>query len=218
MMRRAMHLIAALLCAATIGSAHAGTQSVDGEACIVPGPEYVHLGVQGVDRFAWWWCATRFNRYYSIAIYPQTNVFEAVPDFSAAAKAASEIGFLWRQPTVAPGQPQNAELEAGALAMVTADTVRPPMPRWIVAKNGSSTTRPGYVIADGVRSKTAAAQRVAVGASCSCTERSQRAVEGSAVYCVVPQSSAATPPGLGALCTRVADDYVPPTLQPTGTQ
>jgi len=213
-----MHLIAALLCAATIGSAHAGTQSVDGEACIVPGPEYVHLGVQGVDRFAWWWCATRFNRYYSIAIYPQTNVFEAVPDFSAAAKAASEIGFLWRQPTVAPGQPQNAELEAGALAMVTADTVRPPMPRWIVARNGSSTTRPGYVIADGKRAATASATRVAVGAACSCAERSQRAIEGAAVYCVVPQSSAAAPPGLGALCTRVADDYVPPTLQPTGTQ
>ena len=192
--------LAALLCAFAIGDSRAGTMSVDGEPCVVPDASYVHVGTLGPDRYMWLWCATRFNTYWTMILDPLARAADVVIDMSPEARAASPAGFLVTGPvpTIDWGETATATLERAATDAAAADTHRPPMPPWKVQSNGTSATRPGYVISDGKRSSTAAAERVPVGVACACAEKPARAVEGKSVYCGVPGTKT---PNLGALCT-----------------
>lgn len=194
------HILAALLCALTLGSARAGTQMVDGEPCVVPDPSYVHVGVHDVDRYVWWWCATRFDRYWTIHLDPLARAGDVVIDMSPQARAAGSAGFVISGPVprVELGDPATVDLERAARAAKDADTRRPAIPAWRVQTNGKSATRPGYVISDGKRSSAAATERVPVGVACGCREKADRTVEGKSVYCVVPGLKTTD---LGALCT-----------------
>lgn len=209
--------IAALLCAFMIGNSHA-TMTVDGEQCVIPDASYVHAGVvNDTDRFFWMWCVTKFNRYWS-AIFDPTD---RVRDFKyevGDAKRQQDITFRVIEPKIGWGEPATAALEAAATNAAANDTHRPPIPPWRVQTNGTSKTRPGYVISDGKRSTTAAAERVPVGVTCECREPSGRAIEGKSTYCIVPGVQT---PMLGALCTPGAATATipeppkpPPVVQP----
>lgn len=191
-------VIAAILCAFMFGSASAGTQMVDGEPCALPGPQYVHPGASGVDRFVWWWCTTRFDRYWSRSIDAADQAGALTVDMSREAQAASSVGFLMVVPTIEWGDQRYTALDASIKSLVWFDGHPPPIPAWKVQSNGKAKDRPGYVLSEGKRSVTAAAERVPVGVACGCREKAGRAIEGKSVYCVVPGTKT---PLLGALCT-----------------
>ena len=69
-------------------------------------------------------------------------------------------------------------MPASARAQLLA--TRPPAPV-IVAKNGTSTTRPTYIVTGGKRAAAAATARATVGARAACGV--VMVVEGSSVYC-----------------------------------
>lgn len=219
------YAIVALLCAFMIGDSRAGSMMIDGEQCVVPDASYVHVGVMNDrDRFFWVWCVTRFQRYWTMSLDPVDRTRDYTFEVGDA-KAQEKSTFIARTPVINWGEPATAALEAAARNMAANDTHRPPVPQWRVQKNGTSLTRPGYVISDGKRSTTAAAERVPVGVACECREAPARAVEGKSVYCLVP--GAATPL-LGALCTPgeptaspapapPAPPVTPPVLTPPGT-
>lgn len=213
-------IFATLLCAFAIGDSRAGTLTVDGEPCVVPNPTYVHIGTLGSDRFMWFWCATRYNRYWTMSLDPLARAGDVVIDMSPEARAAGGAGFIVTGPVppIGWGEPATADLERAATNAAAADTHRPPIPPWKVQSNGTSKTRPGYVITDGKRSSTAAAERVPVGVACDCREKPSRAIEGKSTYCVVPGVKT---PLLGALCTPGAATATipeppkpPPVVQP----
>lgn len=191
------YAIAALLCAFMIGDSRA-VMTVDGEQCVIPDASYVHVGVMNDrDRFYWMWCVTRFNRYWSAIFDP----LDRTRDFTFAvgdAKQQQEFAFRISSPVIEWGEPATAALEAAATNAAANDTHRPPIPPWKVQTNGTSKTRPGYVISDGKRSITAASERVPVGVACDCRGSAGRAIEGKSVYCLVPGTQT---PLLGALCT-----------------
>jgi hypothetical protein len=191
-------ILAALLCAFMFGSASAGTQTVDGEPCVLPGPQYVHSGASGVDRFTYWWCATRFNRYWSRSLDAADQASALIVDMSREAQAASSVGFLLVMPSIAWDDPRYTALDASITSLVWFDSNPPPIPPWRVQTSGKAKDRPGYIISEGKRSTTAASERVPVGVACGCREKAGRALEGKSVYCVVP---GAKTPLLGALCT-----------------
>jgi hypothetical protein len=61
-------------------------------------------------------------------------------------------------------------------------TVLPPPPDiWVVAPNGTSTTRPSFAIVNGARSFSSKTT-IAVGSICDCT---QKRIEGSLTFCNV---------------------------------
>lgn len=208
--------IAALLCASMIGNSHA-TMTVDGEQCVVPDASYVHVGVMNDrDRFFWVWCVTRFQRYWTMSLDPVDRTRDYTFEVGDA-KAQEKSTFIARTPVIDWGEPATAALEAAARNMAANDTHRPPVPQWRVQTNGTSKTRPGYVISDGKRSTTAAAERVPVGVACGCGETPGRAIEGKSVYCLVPDVKT---PLLGALCTPGEPTAVipePPVVPPVVT-
>ena len=97
--------------------------------------------------------------------------------------------------------PALAGLRAAAEAHAAAH--RPPVPRWVVAKNGTTTTRPVYLRnADGTRATTAlAGVRATVGAPCSCADPARRVGDGTgSTYC----DPRAVTPVVVTLCARAA--------------
>lgn len=189
--------LAALLCAFVIGDSRAQVM-VDSEPCTVSDQQYIHPGVSGSDRFVWWWCTTRFNRYWTRSLDPLFPPTPLTIDMSKEAQAASPAGFLLRGPRIAWDDPEYAGVDRAIEGLVAADINPPPVPAWRVQTNGKSATRPGYTISEGKRSSTAAAERVPVGVACGCRESAGRAIEGKSVYCLVPGTQT---PLLGALCT-----------------
>lgn len=190
-------VFAALLCAFAIGDSRAQALMIEGEQCVIPDASYVHVGVQGVDRYWWMWCATRFNTFWTMSLDPLARAADGTIEVGDA-KWQEQRSFNVRTPLIHFGEPATAELERAARAAAAADTHRPPVPAWRVQANGKSATRPGYVISEGRRSSSAAAERVTVGVACECRAKEGRAVEGKSVYCVVPGTQT---PLLGALCT-----------------
>lgn len=193
-------VLAALLCAFAIGDSRAEPLMVDGEQCVIPDASYIHVGIMNdTDRFFWLWCVTRFNRYWTMSLDPmdRTRDFTFVVG-DAKAQTQGNGPFAVLPPLIGWGEPATAMLEAAATNAAANDTHRPPIPQWRVQTNGTSKTRPGYVITDGKRSTTAASERVPVGVPCECREPASRAIEGKSTYCVVPGVKT---PLLGALCT-----------------
>lgn len=189
--------LVALLCALTLGTSRAEPMKVDGEQCVIPDASYIHAGVMNDrDRFFWVWCVTRFDRYWSMSLDPVDRTRDVT--FSVGGISPFDAAFTAHWPVIEWGDPATAELERAATDAAANDTHRPPIPQWRVQTNGKSKTRPGYVIREGKRSSTAAAERVTVGVACGCRESAGRAVEGKSVYCVVPGTAT---PLLGALCT-----------------
>lgn len=189
--------LAALLCAFSINS-HAQPMMVDGEQCVIPDASYIHVGVQNDrDRFYWLWCVTRFQHYWTMLLDPVDRTRDQTFEVGDA-KEQQKTTFRISGPKIDWGEPATAELERAATEFAARDEHRPPNPPWKVQTNGKSKTRPGYLISEGKRSTTAAAERVPVGVACGCHEKEGRAVEGKSVYCVVPGVKT---PLLGALCT-----------------
>jgi hypothetical protein len=78
----------------------------------------------------------------------------------------------------------------------------PARPKWVVAKNGTTTTRPVYLRkADGTRSTSAVSGvRATVGAPCTCDDPARRVGDGTtATYC----DPRAVTPVVVTLCTRL---------------
>ena len=86
-------------------------------------------------------------------------------------------------------------------AMAHIEANLPPRPKWIVAKDGTKTTRPVYLRkADGTRSTTAVSGvRATIGAPCTCDDPARRVGDGtSSTYC----DPRAETPVVVTLCTR----------------
>lgn len=207
-------VLAALLCAFAIGDSRADPMMVDGEQCVIPDASYVHVGVMNdADRFYWLWCVTRFGRYWTMLLDPVDRTRDQTFEVGDA-KEQQKTTFRISGPKIDWGEPATAELERAATEFAARDEHRPPNPPWKVQTNGKSKTRPGYLISEGKRSTTAAAERVPVGVACGCREKEGRAIEGKSVYCVVPGTAT---PLLGALCTPgepTATIPAPPVLPP----
>jgi hypothetical protein len=60
----------------------------------------------------------------------------------------------------------------------------PPVPKWAVAKNGTTTTRPVYLRNEnGTLGALVKDARATVGAECTCSADGGRVVSGSSTYC-----------------------------------
>lgn len=204
--------LAALVLAFSLGDARANLMEVEGEQCLIPDASYVHVGIlNDRDRYFWVWCVTRFNRHAAISLDPLDRTFDAT--FSVG-KATGDASFTVHWPSIGLGEPATEALESAARNSAANDTHRPPIPPWRVQANSKSKTRPGYVISEGKRSTTAAAERVTVGVACDCRSSIGRAIEGKSVYCVVPGVQT---PLLGALCTPGEAAAPPPATPPVIT-
>lgn len=119
---------------------------------------------------------------------------------SAAGMTALQLyRWLWETNVSLPQtDPSLAELYAPAKAWAAVNA--PPDPRWVVRANGTSATRPSYLIA----SPTKIGARVTggdapVGLDCWCVDSATRVVSGSSTYC--PWITGQTPVTV-TLCAR----------------
>jgi hypothetical protein len=122
------------------------------------------------------------------------------PDFSGLSMAQAFDALLAANLDTPFDDPSLASLRAAAEAHAAAHPV--PTPRWVVAKNGTTLTRPVYLRkADGTRSTTAVSGvRADVGAPCTCADPARRVGDGSgSTYCD-PRSVL---PVVVTLCTKV---------------
>jgi hypothetical protein len=73
-------------------------------------------------------------------------------------------------------------LEGAAVAHIEAHM--PPRPKWAVAKNGTTLTRPVYARnANGTLGPLVSGVRATVGATCLCADEGLRVVSGTSTYC-----------------------------------
>lgn len=113
-------------------------------------------------------------------------------DYYDANPPTWRCGFVWEKvsdiPVAAPG-PQ-ARVCAQLIKRMAADwpaaiappaSTPPPAPAWVVAKNGTSVTRPAFPVVNGKRSYSSDGS-VPVGSTCDCTTK---LVEGSLTFCQV---------------------------------
>ncbi len=134
----------------------------------------VHLVKAGDDFAGWWWCdATKDAYAWRGILRPAITA-----DLTALAYAWAVTGDtrIFEQVVTLQGtDPQFAGLRAAVVADVKAKT-----PQYIVAKNGTYTDRPAYLVVDGKRLTTSTA-RALVGWACDCKAISL--VEGTTRYC-----------------------------------
>lgn len=144
-----------------------------------------------------WFCSDAFS------VTPHWRALRYDFKLKAPAAASTPAGvfdsFQAANMTTPAGDPSLSGLRDAALAWAAANA--PPAPRWIVAKNGTTTTRPVYLRnADGTRATTALAGiRATVGAPCTCADPARRVGDGTgSTYC----DPRAVTPVVVTLCTR----------------
>jgi len=145
-----------------------------------------------------WWCPGTFTP--TLALYavrwdaltdPMRSQLSALPGATSPAAAIEQMRIAHATTPLSDDalraiwEPARARI----LASRPADTV------WLVARNGTTLTRPSYPVTDGVRSTIASAVRATVDMTCGCMRL--RVVEGTSTYCAFDGASA-----LVALCTR----------------
>ena len=109
-------------------------------------------------------------------------------------------GYTIKYPTIGEGMPLTQALNAAWAMNVTsacaddrlceaaeaaAQATKPADPRWIVAKNGTSLTRPMWVVnlEKPIATFTASTQRATVGAQCDCASLAR--IKGTQTLCYV---------------------------------
>lgn len=105
----------------------------------------------------------------------------------------------WRS-VVRPKAPTVDPLEAAyleAAAQPLLDKIRPAMPAWAVAPNGTSITRPAYRLEGGKLFTSTA--RATVGDACDCV-RGRYSTSTTTTYCAIPQPAVEPAPLLVAVC------------------
>jgi hypothetical protein len=156
-----------------------------------------------------YYCPTPYYWKWVAMACPKEKRTECVANLvvlSLAPNAAAAAAELWSKRTFDLKLPEYAPMYAGINESITGNW--PPDPVWKTAKNGIYTTRPAFLLVNGVRRTTSSA-RVPVDAPCDCYVRS---VEGKSTYCHVPPTDPPSPsppgassmpaPTLVALCTR----------------
>jgi len=160
------------------------------------------LEVNAAGTAAAWWCPGRFEpafALYAVRWDAMTDPLRADLAALSSARDQTVAGIDRMRATHA-----TAPLDSDALRPVWAPArerilaSRPLDPVWLVAKNGTTMTRPTYLVTNGVRGTTAASTRASVGATCGCVRL--RVIEGATVYCGVDGTSQ-----LVAVCTRLPD-------------
>lgn len=144
-------------------------------------PSTLRWGVTTDPPGAWagWWCPT--GPYTKWAAQLAAVRFDLVGQAAlatggAAILAKDQAALIALRDRPVTSDEMLAVLSQGIDAILAA---RPPGPVWVVAPNGTSSTRPAFAITNGVRAKVSTA-RATVSATCDCTVRS---VEGSSSYC-----------------------------------
>lgn len=124
-----------------------------------------------------------------------------LPNFDGLTLAQSFDALMAANIDLPLSDPSLASLRAAAEAHAAAHPV--PSPKWAVAKNGATLTRPVYPLkADGTRGTTAVSGvRATVGAPCTCSDPARRVGDGiTSTYCD-PRDVL---PVVVTLCTKVA--------------
>jgi hypothetical protein len=98
----------------------------------------------------------------------------------------------WRS-VVRPKAPAVDALQMGYLesaVLPLLDKIKPVMPAWAVAPNGTSTTRPAYTLKDG--KLYTSTTRATVGDACNCA-LGRYSTSATTVYCAIPQTPSEPP-------------------------
>jgi len=169
------------------------------EQCKPAGPQYIHAIEHRPHWIVYWWCDYQTVDWWFIA--PNAYTFErlvAIAQWSWGMRP----GFLDEPPWLDPVTME--QMRAGAMAIINADTNRPPAPpaaQWRVQNNGTYTTRPSYPVIDGKRGP-ASDGRATVGSACDC---SGAIVEGKVTYCLFAIASATASMSKSvAVCSQIA--------------
>lgn len=105
-----------------------------------------------------------------------------LPDFTGLTLEQSFDALIAANRNKPYDDPSLASLRAAAEAHIAAHM--PPLPKWAVAKNGTTTTRPVYGRnEDGTLGALVKGVRSPVGAECICSADGGRVVSGSSTYC-----------------------------------
>lgn len=186
---RIQSIIAALavLAAGCASALLAAPAHAEQEACKPAATRYIHSGdLPNGDLWTYWWCADGTLQW--IIARPSL----ATPANRAAALAYWS-GLVDGSSAPAPDTPPADDVAAAwrvVWPLIAADKDRPA--GFVVARNGSSATRPAYPVDDkGVRG-TKSTARATVGATCDCATK---VVDGSTTYCGIA-------PKLVAVCTK----------------
>lgn len=145
----------------------------------VPPIQEVRFGFTTEGIWFYWFCVIPDGQ-PEVALEQRAILFEAITpklksDFEAYV-AGKNPDFLNTPAPFSLEAPAFAGLVAAMSAAYDADTIPiPPLPAWIVAKNGTAKTRPAFPIVNGKRSYSSDGA-VAVGAPC---DPSITLIEGS---------------------------------------
>jgi hypothetical protein len=133
----------------------------------------------GAFLISGWWCVGKYSAHWWAYSVPVSKLPADAPQLAAKALSATLPEILAAEVQYMTAGPFSPEMAATASALM--ETTRPPAPVWLVAPNGTYTTRPMYAVVNGVRSTTALKTRATVGAVCSCATLAIE--EGDATFC-----------------------------------
>jgi hypothetical protein len=169
----------------------AGSPAVSSDSIDQPHPD---------GTWAYWRCVDAFSVRTHVELRRHDHKLQ-LPNFDGMTLAQSFDALIVANRDTHYDAPALASLRAAAEAHAAAHPVA--APKWVVAKNGTTLTRPVYPLkADGTRGTTAVAGiRATVGAPCTCADPARRVGDGTASTYCDPRDVL---PVVVTLCTKVA--------------
>ena len=154
-----------------------------------------------VGEWAYWWCPDPFKVSFVITTRAKGTELK-LPSATEGMTPAQMLQALWDANVTVDLLDDKVIALTGA-AVFHIEAHMPARPKWVVAKNGATLTRPVYLRkADGTRSTTAVSGvRATVGAPCTCADPARRVGDGSAATYCDPRDIA---PVVVTLCTKAA--------------
>jgi hypothetical protein len=132
-------------------------------------------------EWAYWFCPDPFK--VSFVITARAKGAELKLPATDGMTVAQSLQALW-DANVSVDLNDDAVIAQTGAAMAHIESHLPPRPKWAVAKNGTTLTRPVYVRNDdGTLGAVDKALRAPVGEQCQCSEAVSRVVSGTSTYC-----------------------------------
>lgn len=187
-MKKMISILIFAVTAALCWPAFAQTQEQPATQCAPSSPQDIRYGRIGTDFYAYWFCKGEYVNSFVWRTFIGNELKPEMLDQLAAYVQGKNPKLIEAPVQYAPDDPKIAHLKEAVFAAVRADTARPAEPVWVVAKNGTTATRPAYYVDATVptarKLANATGARAKVGAACHCRADNVLKV-GTGTYCPV---------------------------------
>ena len=135
-----------------------------------------------VGEWAYWFCPDPYRVSFVITTRA-AGVELKLPASTEGMTAAQMLQALW-DANVTTDLLDDKVIALTGAAVFHIEAHMPPRPKWAVAKNGTTLTRPVYARnANGTLGSLVSGVRATVGATCLCADEGLRVVSGTSTYC-----------------------------------